>query len=903
MPTRASADLPPPSSWDEFETIVADLVREVWHDPATSEYGRTGQAQQGVDIYCRLDGTGYCGFQCKNTNSLDMDVINEEIEKADSFSPSLSKFVVATTAPQDASLQEEVRELSEEREEEDKFPVDILMWEDISRLLGGHQNLLETHYPQFIYHQNKLSTQGFTRLSPKFFESQSIESIKTCWQVGFNLAEIREYSIDRTYTNNGSRVHASNHLIDLLQSDDLAVLGLPGSGKSTICKKVAVDWYEDLRGDVFYRTGSTPQKFGNRHLLIERIEEANGEVLVVVEDAMDVDADDVFHLIDHFKNNPQIHFLLESRKEDWDSPNQYLQTARHKRLQSTDIHRYDVPELDLEEIERLVQKFSDLTDVDEVIDPQTLRDRIKYSSESTEPQGVVAGEMFYLSYYLSRILIDPQDYPLDGSEPFASSLTNDVENTAQELHEEDQTKIKDQFGLLINLLNVSGIDFDRSLVYSLADSNGDFREISDIFKEVKGKLIFGKNEEILRTRHPYWSYLYLNFLIESNTDRFRDLIEDCLNSLFDYLVSEPRQDRVARFSGENSPILSQFDDIGDAIYSLAEHIFNVGVRYPKLSDLFHQTEYSEIRLPNEASDRLIYDIINWRGLMYLRRGELNKAKNEFEYLVVLDDELIDNDLKMQNQALGSANLGTIYMTEDETEKAFYSLIRAGMIYWELEDVYKTSNVFGSLGLFAKNYGLIPLAERLLGYSIAGFEEIGDIAGVAQSLHNLGKAALRRNDYITAEKRILESLELNKQLDNRYGIANNLGALGLIDINRGNFDKAYDRFTRAFQIFDDIGDKNKLAEVGHSIGKTAAELGNLDQSERYLREAKNQAEEVGNPQLAADCLLELGKIKKQSGNEEEAEQLILQSQDIYQQIGNNKGVLEARFAIHGLESPF
>jgi len=67
MPTIPRTEIPAPKSWDEVEDIVDDLYRRLWDDPHAQRYGRSGQAQQGVDIYgqpAHLDGR-CAGIQCK----------------------------------------------------------------------------------------------------------------------------------------------------------------------------------------------------------------------------------------------------------------------------------------------------------------------------------------------------------------------------------------------------------------------------------------------------------------------------------------------------------------------------------------------------------------------------------------------------------------------------------------------------------------------------------------------------------------------------------------------------------------------------------------------------------------------------------------------------------------------
>ena len=92
MVTPSTAQLPPPKSWDEFEDICANLFGEEWNDRHTTRYGRSGERQNGVDIYGRPTESGYAGVQCKGKRNwppseLTKSQIDEEVEKAKAFSP------------------------------------------------------------------------------------------------------------------------------------------------------------------------------------------------------------------------------------------------------------------------------------------------------------------------------------------------------------------------------------------------------------------------------------------------------------------------------------------------------------------------------------------------------------------------------------------------------------------------------------------------------------------------------------------------------------------------------------------------------------------------------------------------------------------------------------------------
>ena len=50
MPTIQSMELPKPSNWQDFETIVRDAQAR-WKSTTLQMNGRPGQIQNGVDVY------------------------------------------------------------------------------------------------------------------------------------------------------------------------------------------------------------------------------------------------------------------------------------------------------------------------------------------------------------------------------------------------------------------------------------------------------------------------------------------------------------------------------------------------------------------------------------------------------------------------------------------------------------------------------------------------------------------------------------------------------------------------------------------------------------------------------------------------------------------------------------
>ena len=150
MPTRANSAVPPPRGWDEFEDIVLSAARIRWKSAEFFRHGRQGQQQDGVDIFGHDASGRTIGVQCKNTRRrLTSPIIDGEIRKAESFSPTISRLFIATTAGRDASMQRYARDLTAERKSHGLFGVYILFWEDIWHHISSDDHVTRQHFPEF----------------------------------------------------------------------------------------------------------------------------------------------------------------------------------------------------------------------------------------------------------------------------------------------------------------------------------------------------------------------------------------------------------------------------------------------------------------------------------------------------------------------------------------------------------------------------------------------------------------------------------------------------------------------------------------------------------------------------------------------------------------------------------
>jgi tetratricopeptide (TPR) repeat protein len=169
MADQSGLQLPPPADWPAFERITRRVFARLLDDPLTQLNGRSGQDQHGIDILARRIDGRYVGIQCKlkdqlaNDRDLKLSQFRSEVLAArDQFKPSVGTFILATTAANDAELQEYARLLTEEFHQ-DGIDVQFYGWHQLQSLIGENVELREQY----------LGIEGVTDLSAKLDRHQS----------------------------------------------------------------------------------------------------------------------------------------------------------------------------------------------------------------------------------------------------------------------------------------------------------------------------------------------------------------------------------------------------------------------------------------------------------------------------------------------------------------------------------------------------------------------------------------------------------------------------------------------------------------------------------------------------------------------------------------------------------
>ena len=154
MSEYTAAQTPKPRDEQTFERCNQVLWRCILGDETVQLHGRRGQKQDGVDLTGLRDGQPerVVGVQCKlksEGRKLTEAEVRAEVEKALTFAPPLSEYIIVTTAPDDERIQKLAHQLSISASENRGRPlkIRILGWGSLEREIQRFPDALKAFDP------------------------------------------------------------------------------------------------------------------------------------------------------------------------------------------------------------------------------------------------------------------------------------------------------------------------------------------------------------------------------------------------------------------------------------------------------------------------------------------------------------------------------------------------------------------------------------------------------------------------------------------------------------------------------------------------------------------------------------------------------------------------------------
>jgi tetratricopeptide (TPR) repeat protein len=175
------------------------------------------------------------------------------------------------------------------------------------------------------------------------------------------------------------------------------------------------------------------------------------------------------------------------------------------------------------------------------------------------------------------------------------------------------------------------------------------------------------------------------------------------------------------------------------------------------------------------------------------------------------------------------------------------------------DRLRAANLSLAYAQTLRRTGKIEEAEKLLPPNLAVRRELGDRAGEALVLAQLGYIALHRRELDAADRSFSDALEGFRETGNRQGEGEVLSYLGQIAQYRGDLDEAVRLYNEAHAVLQSLADRHSEGRVLTRLGKIARARGDLDEAERYYERALAAEREAGDAQDEGVTLMALGDV--------------------------------------------
>jgi tetratricopeptide (TPR) repeat protein len=174
-----------------------------------------------------------------------------------------------------------------------------------------------------------------------------------------------------------------------------------------------------------------------------------------------------------------------------------------------------------------------------------------------------------------------------------------------------------------------------------------------------------------------------------------------------------------------------------------------------------------------------------------------------------------------------------------------------------------------VGRLAWRQGDYREAQQTLTQSRELFEQIGDVAGLAFTLFNLGAAVERQGDYATGRAYLEDSLRFARTAGDTYTEACALSALGEIANRQGDINRDREYTQQALALHQARRDPRMTAAMLMNLGISSVDAGDIDEGQRQIQASLDVARELDQPHLTVDCLVCLGDVRLIQGRPAEA----------------------------------
>jgi tetratricopeptide (TPR) repeat protein len=151
-------------------------------------------------------------------------------------------------------------------------------------------------------------------------------------------------------------------------------------------------------------------------------------------------------------------------------------------------------------------------------------------------------------------------------------------------------------------------------------------------------------------------------------------------------------------------------------------------------------------------------------------------------------------------------------------------------------------VLNGLGILYQELGNLPKAHDCLNQGLLLSREIGDEAGQAYVLANMGLVAHDRGDFDAAENLLTDGLDLAQAQEDKYLVSIFSSYLSRVSLQMGKLEQAIDRASAALTLRQETGLRLFTTDDLVILAASHLAMDNLDKALEYTRQAMTILEE-------------------------------------------------------------
>jgi tetratricopeptide (TPR) repeat protein/predicted transcriptional regulator len=788
----------------------------------------------------------------------------------------------------------------------------------------------------------KLRAEGFVRVDEAYLDRREPLPPATAWRAGLGLSEVAAgHAVDRSVSDaragamtadtdggsspvdrpaiapseeSGSPINShdqrvidgepereqslSDQVRDTLRSGtDCALLGPPGSGKSTVAKQVAIDWVEHDHGQVLYREAGAGRAIEATALLEDVLDRMPEPVLVVVEDAVRPEADAIFEVMLALSGRDDVVFLLDAREQEWTKPPRST-SARQRTYRQEAVETIALPELTETQCRALVARAEAIVNEDLAVPVETLLADLQ--DGATGQQDRHAGTMLLLFDRLARAF---EPLSTDHSAPAPTRLDDVIDRSRTTLAELGDAAL--DVGVLVHLLNAADIPITPAYLYapSVATSSGDrpsadrLATIRAALDQLDGSVLLNTGADSSRTVHSSWSVRFLERLLDADEVETRQRFARCVTAVLSLADDPDQRDAVRSLTGADDALAAiegaprAWAD--DTVTSLVECF----ERHAQLSPLLRGASPASFDLPAACSAATTLEQLQGTANCLRAAGEHDRARERFERLETraenwehpqatryrIESLLGQADLARRRSAYDDARsiletalelateaadrqlegrcrfqLGLVARSTESFDDALTRFQQCWATFRELGATKREADALRRLGevramraeLSYGTPGSLETAIENLEASLACYRSLGDRRGRADARRWLGQVRTLHPEEdpraACQEHRVV--VNLARQLGDRDREARALYALGDAWFVAGELSRARAQFERALAMFADSNRTAWTIIVRRHLGILFMLDGALDRSRDILETALDEVASIDRPEM-------------------------------------------------------